>query len=73
MTIYYDKLQHPAVTSCDARLRQTREPARAPVCGLRTGRPRVARLPWAKATIDNDSMPEVLTWDFEQVTRRGRG
>lgn len=32
---------------------------------------RAARLPWAKPTIDNDSMPEVLTWDFKQDTRRG--
>ena len=32
---------------------------------------RAARLPWAKPTIDNDFMPEVLTWNFEQDTRRG--
>ena len=31
---------------------------------------RAARLPWAKPIIDNHSMPEVLTWDFEQVTTR---
>ena len=32
---------------------------------------RAARLPWTKPTVDNDSMPEVLTWDFEDDTPRG--
>ena len=30
---------------------------------------RAARLPWTKPAIDNDSVPEVLTWDFEQNVR----
>jgi len=32
---------------------------------------RASRLPWSKPAIDHASLPEVLTWDFEQETWRG--
>lgn len=32
---------------------------------------RAARLPWSRPTIDNDTEPEVLSWDYEQDTKKG--
>lgn len=33
---------------------------------------RASRMPWTKPTIDHDTEPEMLVWDFEDETRRGK-